>query len=180
MELSRVPLSITLVGLSSVSLLKRNMKVLLSILVLGFLSVQGSEFSSVDPLQTAFHACDANQDNGLTLDEIKDDGCMEILESLFGVTEDVVLEKFQEIVNEVEGQSLDRFTITSWTAQALCALTSSNTKFYSDGVCQDCNCDSANHDGTCGSTTGICNCKDGWFGNNCGISEYKYRIQKAN
>ena len=162
MELSRVPLSKTLVALSSVSLLKRNMKVLLSILVLGFLSVQGSDFSSVDPLQTAFHACDANQDNGLTLDEIKDDGCMEILESLFGVTEDVVLEKFQEIVNEVEGQSLDRFTLLSYAAVSWCALTSSNTKFYSDGECQDCNCDNEGADGTC-DATGICNCKDGLY-----------------
>ena len=158
------------------------MKVLLSILVLGFLSAQGSEFSSVDPLQTAFHACDANQDNGLTLDEIKDDGCMKILENLFGVTKEVVQDKFLEIVSEIDDQSLDRSTLLlpSWTEKLFCALISSNTKFYSDGECQDCNCNYEGADGTCGSTTGICNCKDGWFGNNCGISEYKYRIQKAN
>ena len=157
-------------ALSSVSLLKRNMKVLMLILVLGFLSVQGSQFSSVDPLQTAFHACDANQDDGLTLEEIKEEDCMEILEPLFGVTEDVVLEKFQEIVNEVEGQSLDRYTVPNYVERLMCPVLSSNTKFYSNGECQFCNCEGAQYNGTC-STTGICNCNDGWYGNEC-ESEY--------
>ena len=174
MEFSRVPLSIALVALSAVSVLKRSMKVLLSILVLRFLSVQGSQISSVDPIQTTFDACDANQDNDLTLDEVKDDGCMKILENLFGVLKEVVQEKFLEIVSEIDDQSLDRSTLLlpSWTEKLFCALISSNTKFYSDGECRLCDCDAEGTDGTCDATTGICNCKDGWYGNECDESKY--------
>ena len=50
--------------------------------------------ASVNPIQTTFEICDANKDNGLTMKEIQDDGCMETLDRLFGLTRDLLQENF--------------------------------------------------------------------------------------
>ena len=78
--------------------------------LLGIFILSGSQSSSIDPMLTVFDACDANGDTQLTLDEVKEYGCMDILENLSGLTEDKVQEKFLEMVGN--GQFLDRITVT--------------------------------------------------------------------
>ena len=156
------------------------MKVLLSILVLGFLSVQGSQFSSLDPLQTAFAVCDANQDDGLTLEEIKDEDCMEILENLFGVTADVVLEKFLEIVNDVDGQSPDRLdlpdaqdrsSLLDFLERMTCRPSYNVYYSYDERECKDCDCYLYGRVNRSCDSDGICSCKEGWHGDKCDQSK---------
>ena len=79
-----------------------------NILLLGIFLLPGSQSSSIDPMLTVFDACDANGDTQLTLDEVKEHGCMDILENLSGLPKDIVQEKFLEMVDN--GQSLDRIT----------------------------------------------------------------------
>ena len=69
---------------------------------------------------SVFDACDANGDTQLTLDEVKEYGCMDILENLSGLTEDKVQEKFLEMVKNTDGQSLDRSLGLSRLSKSFC------------------------------------------------------------
>ena len=91
-----------------------------TIFLLGIFLLPGSQSSSIDPMLTVFDACDANGDTQLTLDEVKELGCMDILENLSGLTEDKVKEKFLEMVKNTDGQSLDRSLGLSRLSKSFC------------------------------------------------------------
>ena len=66
-----------------------------------------------------FQVCDTNADDGLNLEEIKQDGCKEVLQNLFGLSTDVLQDTFfhldenmDKIISREEGytasQSLER------------------------------------------------------------------------
>ena len=67
-----------------------------------------------------FQVCDTNADDGLNLEEIKQDECKEVLQKLFGLSTDVLQDTFfhldenmDKVISKEEGhaasQSLDRF-----------------------------------------------------------------------
>ena len=66
-----------------------------------------------------FQVCDTDADNGLIMEEIKQDGCKEVLQKLFGLSSDVLQDTFfqldenmDQVISREEGhatsQSLDR------------------------------------------------------------------------
>ena len=48
----------------------------------------------VDPVMATFQVCDANLDNGLNMEEITQDGCKEFLQTLFGLSTDLLQDTF--------------------------------------------------------------------------------------
>ena len=77
------------------------------------------EVDSVDPVMATFQVCDINADDGLNMEEIKQDVCKEVLQKLFGLSTDVLQDTFfhldenmDKVISREEGhatsQSLDR------------------------------------------------------------------------
>ena len=77
------------------------------------------EVDGVDPVMATFQVCDINADDGLIMEEIKQDGCKEVLQKLFGLSSDVLQDTFfqldenmDQVISREEGhatsQSLDR------------------------------------------------------------------------
>ena len=73
----------------------------------------------LDPVMTTFQVCDTNVDNGLNMEEITQDGCKEVLQTLFGLSTDLLQDTFfgldenmDKVISRQEGytaSSFDRF-----------------------------------------------------------------------
>ena len=73
----------------------------------------------LDPVMATFQVCDKNSDNGLNMEEITQDGCKEVLQTLFGLSTHMLQDTFlrldenmDKVISREEGytasQSLER------------------------------------------------------------------------
>ena len=70
----------------------------------------------LDPVMATFQVCDKNSDNGLNMEEITQDVCKEVLQTLFGLSTDVLLDTFlrldeniDNIISKEEGKAASQF-----------------------------------------------------------------------
>ena len=70
----------------------------------------------LDPVMATFQVCDRNSDNGLNMEEITQDVCKEVLQTLFGLSTDVLQDTFlrldeniDNIISKEEGKAASQF-----------------------------------------------------------------------
>ena len=70
------------------------------------------EMNGIDPIMATFKICDANADNGLIMEEIKQDECKKTLNKIFGLTTDMLQDTFirldenmDKVISKEEGQA---------------------------------------------------------------------------
>ena len=70
------------------------------------------EMNGIDPIMATFKICDANEDNGLIMEEIKQDECKKTLNKIFGLTTDMLQDTFirldenmDKVISKEEGQA---------------------------------------------------------------------------
>ena len=54
-------------------------------------------------LQLVFDVCDQNKDQGLTLKEVQEQKCLDLLTSAYGITNDNVIKGFEGVDQNVDG-----------------------------------------------------------------------------
>ena len=70
------------------------------------------EMNGIDPIMATFKICDVNEDNGLIMEEIKQDECKKTLNKIFGLTTDMLQDTFirldenmDKVISKEEGQA---------------------------------------------------------------------------
>ena len=68
--------------------------------------------NGLDPIMATFKVCDTNGDNGLIMEEIKQDECKKTLNKIFGLTTDMLQDTFirldenmDKVISKEEGQA---------------------------------------------------------------------------
>ena len=90
-----------------------------------------------NPVMATFQVCDTNADNGLNMEEIMQDGCEEVLQTLFGLSTDQLQDTFfrldenmDKIISIEEGhtasQSFDRLELGSFEPLRILVTTGGN------------------------------------------------------